>query len=147
MLYNFLIENRANLIDRCRAKVAQRTAPASAPKPSDDGVPLFLDQLIKTLEIEQTHHPLRSRKGSGPSGGGKPVLSEIGETAARHGKALQTHGYSGRLSADHVKATHEAHKRIHAAIAARDPEAAARAMREHIESSWAKRRAARRVDG
>ena len=52
------------------------------------GIPMFLDQLIKTLEIEQTHHPLRSRKVSGPAGGGKPVLSEIGETAARHGKAL-----------------------------------------------------------
>ena len=58
-------------------------------------------------------------------------------------EALRTHGYSGRLNVEHVKATHEAHKRIQAAIAAHDPEGAARAMREHIESSWAKRRAAR----
>jgi signal transduction histidine kinase len=94
VLYDFLIDNRANLIDRCRKKVAQRSAPASAAEPSDDGLPLFLDQLIKTLEIEQTPQPLRSRKVSGPSGGGKPVLSEIGETAARHGKALQTHGFT-----------------------------------------------------
>ena len=41
-------------------------------------------------------------------------------------EALQTHGYSGRLSVEHVRATHDAHKRIHAAIAAKDPEAAAR---------------------
>ena len=94
MLYNFLIDNRANLIERCRAKVALRTAPTSAAKPSDDGIPLFLEQLIKTLEIEQTPQPLRSRKVSGPSGGGKPVLSEIGETAARHGKALLKHGFT-----------------------------------------------------
>jgi DNA-binding FadR family transcriptional regulator len=39
-----------------------------------------------------------------------------------------------------VRDTHAAHKRVHDAIAAGDPEAAARAMREHIESSWAKRR-------
>lgn len=58
-------------------------------------------------------------------------------------EALRTHGYSGRLNVEHVKATHEAHKKIHAAIAALDPDAAARAMREHIESSWATRRANR----
>jgi DNA-binding FadR family transcriptional regulator len=62
-------------------------------------------------------------------------------------EALRTHSYSGRLNVEHVEATHEAHKRIHAAIAARDPEAAARAMREHIESSWAKRRAAGPSEG
>jgi hypothetical protein len=27
-----------------------------------DGIPLFLAQLIKTLEIEQTNRPMRSRK-------------------------------------------------------------------------------------
>jgi DNA-binding FadR family transcriptional regulator len=57
-------------------------------------------------------------------------------------EALRTHNYSGRLSIEHVKATQEAHRRVHAAIVAHDPEAAAQAMREHIESSWAKRRAA-----
>ncbi|WP_311267833.1 FadR/GntR family transcriptional regulator [Sphingobium sp. WCS2017Hpa-17] len=56
------------------------------------------------------------------------------------GKALNTHGYAGKLSVAHVRDTHAAHQRIHDAIAAGDPEAAARAMREHIESSWAKRR-------
>ncbi|WP_336969233.1 FadR/GntR family transcriptional regulator [Sphingobium aromaticiconvertens] len=57
-------------------------------------------------------------------------------------KALQTHGYSGRLNVDHVRDTHAAHRRIHAAIVAGDPDAASRAMRDHIESSWAKRRSA-----
>ena len=57
-------------------------------------------------------------------------------------EALHTHGYSGRLTVEHVKATHAAHLRVHDAIAARDPEAAATAMREPIESSWEKRRAA-----
>jgi DNA-binding FadR family transcriptional regulator len=57
-------------------------------------------------------------------------------------EALSTHGYSGRLNVEHVRATHAAHKRVHEAIVAGDPEAAAAAMREHIESSWQKRRAA-----
>jgi len=38
---------------------------------------MFLDQLIRTLEIEQTRHPLRSRKVSGPSGGGKAVVRRV----------------------------------------------------------------------
>lgn len=56
------------------------------------------------------------------------------------GKALKTFGYSGRLTIDHVRATHEAHERIYDAIMRRDSDGAAKAMREHIESSWAKRR-------
>ena len=94
MLYNFLIANRTELIDRCRAKVAQRALPKATEKELDDGIPLFLAQLIKTLEIEQTPEPMLSRKVSGPSGGGKPVLSEIGETAARHGRELLEHGFT-----------------------------------------------------
>jgi signal transduction histidine kinase len=94
MLYDFLIANRAELIERCRAKVAQRHTPKATEKELKEGVPLFLEQLVKTLEIEKTNHPLRSRKVSGPSGGGKPVLSEIGETAARHGRELLDRGFT-----------------------------------------------------
>jgi DNA-binding FadR family transcriptional regulator len=55
-------------------------------------------------------------------------------------KALNTIGYSGRLNVDHVKATHEHHDRVYRAILAGDEKSAADAMREHIESSWRKRR-------
>jgi DNA-binding FadR family transcriptional regulator len=55
-------------------------------------------------------------------------------------KAVKTYSYSGRLNVDHVRATHEAHKRVYEAIVAGDSEGAARAMREHIETSWRKRR-------
>jgi hypothetical protein len=58
------------------------------------GIPLFLDQIIKTLEVEQSSDPLRSRRVSGPSGGGKSALSEIGITARRHGQELLRNGYS-----------------------------------------------------
>jgi signal transduction histidine kinase len=44
--------------------------------------------------VEQTTEPLRSRKVSGPSGGETPVLSEIGVTAARHGRELLGRGFT-----------------------------------------------------
>lgn len=59
-------------------------------------------------------------------------------------EALHNHAYSGRVDLALIRATHEAHKQVHEAIAARDPEAAARAMRAHIEDSWKRRRSERR---
>ena len=56
------------------------------------------------------------------------------------GRALKTFGYSGKLNEAHIRATHEAHVRIYDAIISRNSEAASRAMREHIETSWRKRR-------
>jgi signal transduction histidine kinase len=94
VLHEFLTINRADLIDRCRLKVAQRTAPKATDAELEHGIPLFLDQLIKTLQVEQTSEPMRSRKVSGPSGGGGAVLSEIGETAARHARELFQHGFT-----------------------------------------------------
>ena len=56
------------------------------------GIPQFLDQLIKTLQVEQTSEPMRSREISGPDGG-KLVVSEIARTAARHGSELLLQGF------------------------------------------------------
>ncbi len=92
MLYEFLTVNRAELIDRCRAKVSQRS-PGIWQSEAKHGIDLFLDQLILTLEIEQTPEPLRSRKISGPASG-QTTMSEIGETASQHGKELLHHGYT-----------------------------------------------------
>lgn len=94
MLHEFLTINRAELIDRCRLKVAQRPAPAATEAELEHGVPLFLDQLIKTLRVEQTSEPLRSRKVSGPSGGGGAVFSEIGASATLHGRELLQRGFT-----------------------------------------------------
>ncbi len=58
------------------------------------GIPLFLDQLIKTLQVEQTSDPMRSRMVSGPAGGGPPVLSEMGAAAALHGRELMQRGFT-----------------------------------------------------
>ncbi|ESQ88304.1 GntR family transcriptional regulator [Asticcacaulis sp. AC460] len=56
------------------------------------------------------------------------------------GKALKNINYSGKLNVDHVRDTHAAHKQVYDAIMKRDGEGAARAMREHIQGSWKKRR-------
>jgi signal transduction histidine kinase len=93
MLHEFLTINRADLIDRCRLKVARRLAPKATPAELEHGIPLFLDQLIETLQLEQTSAPMRSLKVSGPSGGG-PGVSEIGTTATLHGRELLQQGFT-----------------------------------------------------
>jgi signal transduction histidine kinase len=94
MMHEFLTANRAELIARCRAKVALRAPPGVPEDELAHGVSIFLDQLIKTLIMEQTASPLQSRRVSGPSGGERPALSEIGESATLHGKELQAHGFT-----------------------------------------------------
>jgi signal transduction histidine kinase len=93
MLHEFLTSNRAELIDRGRAKVGRRSAPKATDDELTHGIPLFLDQLIKTLEVEQTLAPMRSREVSGASGGGG-APGEIGNAATIHGRELLQHGYT-----------------------------------------------------
>ena len=95
MLYQFLSSHREELVKRCLAKVAVRSE--SGLEADTDktrfGVPLFLDQLIKTLEIEQSATPLASRRVSG-SATGSSGQSEIGKSATRHGQELSDLGYT-----------------------------------------------------
>jgi signal transduction histidine kinase len=92
MLHEFLATNRADLIDRCRLKVAQRRAPKASDAELEHGIPHFLNQLVKTLRVEQTSEPLTSRMVSGESGGEGSELSEIGTAAAQHGRELLRDG-------------------------------------------------------
>lgn len=93
-MYEFLNAHRAELISRCRTKVASREVHGIRKVELDHGITIFIDQLIKTLRVEDSPTPMRSRKVSGPSGGGKPALSEMGESAAAHGRELLEHGYT-----------------------------------------------------
>ena len=93
-LHEFLAANRDELIARCRSKVELRSRQAAPRTELGHGIAVFLDQLIKTLAVEQTSEPQRGRKVSGPSGGGKPVMSEIGESAALHGKDMSAQGFT-----------------------------------------------------
>jgi signal transduction histidine kinase len=93
-MHLFLTAHRAELIVRCRAKVASRGIPGTSKRELDHGITIFLDQLIRTLQVEATSDPLGSRRVSGASGGGRPTLSEMGETATAHGRELLEHGYT-----------------------------------------------------
>ncbi len=94
MLHEFLTTHRQELIERCRIKVAQKQAPAATKMELEHGVPLFLEQLIKTLQLERTPDPMQSFKVSGPSGGGGHHTSELEETAGMHGRELMRHGFT-----------------------------------------------------
>ena len=93
-MHEFLTAHRAELISRCRTKVTARSALGERKPELDHGITIFIDQLVKTLRVEETSNPLQSRKVSGAAGGGKPALSEMGETAAAHGRELLEHGYT-----------------------------------------------------
>lgn len=49
MLHEFLTTNRAKILERARARVAIRTAPQPTREELTVGIPLFLDELIATL--------------------------------------------------------------------------------------------------
>lgn len=93
MMHDFLSNNYDELTARCRDKVARRTSRNATNEQLQNGVPMFLNQLIRTLRIEQTSNPMDSREISGPSGGGSAV-SEMGVTAIQHGRALLKLGFT-----------------------------------------------------
>jgi signal transduction histidine kinase len=95
MLHEFLKANHQVLVARCRAKVLKRTAPTASDAELLHGIPLFLGQLIKTLQVEETSNPSESEEVSGPAETRKaPELSEIGTSAAKHGAELLRHGFT-----------------------------------------------------
>src|SRR6185312_3447356 len=93
-MHKFLSNNRDELIARCTAKVAQRPKRAATAKQLANGVPLFLRQLTKTLEAEEQGNVAEGVRISGPAGGDTTALSEIGVSAAAHGKELLKLGYT-----------------------------------------------------
>jgi signal transduction histidine kinase len=94
MMHTFLANNRDDLIARCRVKVAMRPKRGATGGQLNNGVPMFLDQLQRTLEAEEAGEAGQSLKISGGSGGNGLSVSEMGMTAAAHGKQLLTLGYS-----------------------------------------------------
>ena len=88
MLHEFVTENRQLLIARCRDKVAKRFEPAAAASGIDHGVPLFLTQLVETLQAEQT---TSARNGDTEP---TPAPTAIGRAAALHGVELLRRGFT-----------------------------------------------------
>src|SRR4029434_10153463 len=75
MLNEFIAANRAEIIRRCRAKVATRSVPPPTDLEIDHGVPVFLDQLIDALRL------------------GLPSSPEIDRSAVKHGHDLLLRGF------------------------------------------------------
>jgi signal transduction histidine kinase len=93
-MHIFLANNREELIARCKAKVAQRPRRAATEEQLRNGIPLFLEQLCRTLVAENEGLAGESLRISGSAGGNAATLSEMGVTAAAHGKQLLELGFS-----------------------------------------------------
>jgi len=76
MLHEFLSTNRATIVARARAKVAARPAPRATEEELAHGIPLFLDQLIRTLQLSH------------------PSSKAIRESATEHGRSLLKQGFT-----------------------------------------------------
>jgi signal transduction histidine kinase len=81
LLSRFLTTHREAIVANARARVASRPAPRATAAELETGVPLFLEQLIATLRIEE-------------SSSAKSSDLQIGLSAAEHGKALQAIGFT-----------------------------------------------------
>lgn len=88
MLHHFLANNADELIQRCIDKVAKRPKRNATKKQLRNGIPMFLDQLTRTLKAEQDDGAQAGALISGGAGGDAAALSELGVSAATHGSAL-----------------------------------------------------------
>lgn len=78
MLHEFLNTNRSLLIERCRIMVSGRSVPKLPVPESTHGIPIFLDQVIKTLVI-----------GTDPG-----TEADVAPTATLHGRDLLEEGFT-----------------------------------------------------
>ncbi|QJR11164.1 hypothetical protein DSM104443_02236 [Usitatibacter rugosus] len=81
MLHEFVATHRNELILRCRGRVAKRLGLAQAPPEADQGVPLFLVQLVDTLRRAEA-----TRDGSADLA--PPLAARVLGAAAAHGQQM-----------------------------------------------------------
>jgi signal transduction histidine kinase len=89
MLQELLSNHRATLIERCRARVVHRLGPTASSVELEHGIPLFIDQLIETLEMPLPARPARnvgSRNGT--------MAPKMGISAQQHGRDLLGRGFT-----------------------------------------------------
>ena len=91
MLHAFLSTHHNELVERCRSRVARRSAPRPTPHEIEHGIPLFLGQLIETLRLEEIPGAI-AKPASEPGDGS--ANSEMAETAAKHGSELLRRGFT-----------------------------------------------------
>lgn len=93
-MHEFLSDNRGELISRCARKVEARSSPQVSAIEIEHGIPLFLDQLIRTLRVEQTSPRSPERPVGDTESETPPTVSELDESAARHGRELLGRGFT-----------------------------------------------------
>jgi signal transduction histidine kinase len=76
MLGDFIRKNHAEIVARARGRVALRSAPRPTDAELNEGLPIFLDQLVEVLRI---------------NGGGE---ARMAETATKHGADLSRTGFT-----------------------------------------------------
>jgi signal transduction histidine kinase len=94
MMYEFLSNNADDLIQRCIDKVNKRPQRNASREQLRTGIPMFLEQLTKTLYAEENIDTAAAIAISGASGGERKDASEMGATAAAHGAALLALDYT-----------------------------------------------------
>jgi DNA-binding FadR family transcriptional regulator len=129
-----LIEIRASLEASMAAKAARKLTDADAETlvaKLSELESLIVKPQAYVLQDVALHELIMTISGDKLS---KAIIGSI------QSRALNNVRYAGKLNVAHVRATHEAHRLVCQAILDRDSDAAARAMRDHIEWSWRKRR-------
>lgn len=91
MLQDFLKTNREELIDRCRLKVAKRSAPRATAAEMENGIPLFLDQLTDMLPAELLDLDKGAAANDESTG---PAESQLEASATSHGGELLRHDFT-----------------------------------------------------
>ncbi|MFD2137326.1 FadR/GntR family transcriptional regulator [Novosphingobium resinovorum] len=130
-----LLEIRSSLEASMAAKAARRATPETRAelKTQIDKLEALVEMPAAYVHEDVNFHDVIMRMSGARLS--KAIIDSI------QSRALNTHGYSGTLNVEHVRETHAAHRKVYQAIVDGDAEAAAKAMRDHIESSWARRRA------
>src|ERR1700735_391050 len=91
MLHDFLMTNRTLLIDRCRGMVAGRSSTKLESAELSHGIPIFLEQVAKTLAVRHRRPVVEGETPSSKAVGPESGLSAI---ATLHGKDLFEQGFS-----------------------------------------------------
>jgi hypothetical protein len=94
MLHEYLLANRAKVIERCRLKVALRSSPKAVQSELDHGVPQFLDQLVRILASEQVAHDGSTPRDAEHSRTAASMAITMAESAQHHGRDLLHEGFT-----------------------------------------------------
>ncbi len=85
MLHEFILANRVEIITRTRQRVAARPAPRATEEELERGIPLFLDQLIVSLQLSQSSSRAMER-------GGDPARREPAGAGFSIGQVVHDYG-------------------------------------------------------